>query len=155
MEMDRRIFVSLLCLGASTAGARTSGAREVEEQILSRVNRERRSRRLPVLTWNDDLAALARRHSERMDARGFFGHRDPERGSLGDRLRSAGIRYRACAENLYQQSGLPDPAAEAVKAWLRSRGHRSNLLSRQYALTGIGVSLTPENQYTVTQIFLT
>jgi uncharacterized protein YkwD len=153
MEMDRRSFVSLLLTAAAPLTARTSGARDLERQILALVNRERKSRRLPELAWNDSLAGEARRHSERMDKLGFFGHRDPERGSLGDRLRSARIDYKACAENLYQQSGLPDPAAEAVRAWLRSRGHRSNLLSRQYARTGIGVFEGGGTQYTVTQIF--
>src|SRR5688572_4572345 len=149
--MTRRTFLGLLVLTNATAA---DDARAVEEKLFAAVNRERVARRLPALTWSDGLANEARKHSEAMDRRKFFGHRDPIRGPLSDRLRAAGIEYKACAENLYQQSGLPDPASEAIRAWLRSRGHRSNLLSRVYRSTGVGVAVTSGNRYTVTQIFL-
>jgi uncharacterized protein YkwD len=151
MGLSRRALLGFL------ACARARGAedvRAVEREVFDAVNRERRSRRLPVLDWSEDVAEEARRHSRTMDARNFFGHRDPDRGSLGQRLRDSGIRYRACAENLYQQSGMPNPGAEAVRAWLRSRGHRSNLLNRAYTDTGVGVTISSGSRYTVTQIFL-
>jgi uncharacterized protein YkwD len=144
----------LLALVTAAGGAAAGDARTIEDKLFIAVNRERQARRVPALAWSDELANQARRHSEAMDRRNFFGHRDPERGRLSDRLRAAGIAYKACAENLYQQSGLPDPAAEAVRAWLRSRGHRSNLLSRVYRSTGVGVAVSSGNRYTVTQVFL-
>jgi uncharacterized protein YkwD len=152
--MNRRTLLGTLMAGGAEAWLPPDSPDLVEQSIFELVNRERRSRNLPELNWSTTLAAEARRHSERMERARFFSHNDPKRGSLDDRLRAADIRYRACAENLYRQSGLTDPASAAVKAWLQSSGHRANLLNRAYRGTGIGVAVAPEDQYIVTQIFV-
>jgi uncharacterized protein YkwD len=154
MGVNRRALVGLAFAGVVQAARRTEDARSVEERVFLAVNRERRSRNLPVLSWSNALAAEARRHSREMERRGFFGHTDPERGTLINRLRSANIEYDACAENLYKQSRSTGASSAAVAAWLRSRGHRTNLLSRIYRETGVGVTVNSKGRYIVTQIFL-
>ena len=64
-----------------------------------------------ALRWRDDLAAVARRHSEDMAARDFFAHDDPDGRSPNDRALAAGIaceislgggsRRLGVAENLF------------------------------------------------------
>lgn len=154
MSLNRRYLVGALFAGAMRAARRPADVGAVEERVFAAANRERRSRSLSALTWNGALAAEARRHSERMQRHRFFSHDDPDRGSLGNRLRAAGIQYRPSAENLYRQSGSADPASAAVAAWLRSRGHRANLLSRAFRETGVGVAVDSAGRYTITQIFL-
>jgi uncharacterized protein YkwD len=154
MGMNRRSFVGAVLAGAVPASGSPEGPRLVEQQVFAAVNRHRRSRRRPELSWSDALASEARRHSARMQRHRFFGHHDPIRGSPSDRLRAAGIRYTAFAENLYSHSGPPDAAPAAVAAWLGSRGHRANLLSGVYRETGIGVSVDSSGRYAITQIFL-
>jgi|SRR5687768_12117777 len=154
MSLNRRYFVGALFAASMQAARRPVDVLAVEERVFGAVNRERRSRGLAALAWNDSLAAEARRHSERMQRHRFFSHDDPDRGGLGNRLRAAGIRYQASAENLYRQSGPADPASAAVAAWLRSRGHRMNLLGRAYRETGVGVAVDSAGRYTITQIFL-
>jgi uncharacterized protein YkwD len=144
--MNRRKFFLVL--------AGTLRANE-EESVFAAGNRERKRRGLAELSWSDTIAAEARRHSERMACEGFFAHRDPKRGDLGKRLRTAGIRYRACAENLFRQSSSSNLASAAMRAWLGSRGHRTNLLNRIYRATGIGVAVDTRGYRLVTQIFLT
>ena len=61
--------------------------------------------------------------------------------------------WRACAENLYRESGQADPARAAVGAWLESPGHRRNLFNAAYTQTGIGVSESPDGYYYVTELF--
>ena len=153
MSLKRRYFVGALIAGAMQAAPRSVDIGAVEERVYAAANRERRSRSLSALTWNDSLAAEARRHSERMQRHRFFSHDDPDRGSLGNRLGAAGIQYRESAENLYRQSGSADPASAAVAAWLRSPGHRASLLTRAYRQTGVGVAVD-SGRYTITQIFL-
>jgi uncharacterized protein YkwD len=143
--MNRRRFFLVL--------AGTLRANE-EENLFAAGNRERNRRGIAELSWSDAVALEARRHSERMAGEGFFSHRDPEHGDLGKRLRAAGIRYRACAENLFRQSSSSKLASAAVKAWLGSRGHRTNLLNRMYRETGIGVAVDSQGHRLVTQIFL-
>jgi uncharacterized protein YkwD len=153
MKLNRRNFVGLMAF--ATIRANPAGdARNLEAQVFEAANRERLQRGLPALNWSAALATEARLHSERMARYGFFDHRDPERGNLAKRLKAAGIRYRACAENIYRQTGWEDSGSAAVKAWMRSRGHRENLLGRAYRSTGAGVAVDSSGHCLVTQVFL-
>lgn len=122
--------------------------------VFDAVNRERVRRRGKALVWNEDLAEAARQHSESMARHGFFSHVDPRRGDLVERLKGAGIRYSACAENIYTQSGGRDAVSAACAAWMKSAGHRANILNAQYGLTGVGVAVGRGGKTFFTQIFL-
>ena len=122
--------------------------------VFDAVNRERVRRRGKALVWNEELAEAARRHSESMARNGFFSHVDPRRGDLGERLERAGIRYSACAENIYTQTGGRDAVDAACAAWMKSAGHRANILNPQYRDTGIGVAVKKSGEWFLTQIFL-
>ena len=142
------LAVLLLCLAASAQDA----AKLMERQILEEVNRERRSRGLKKLEWDDRVAAAARNHSRNMAARNFFSHEDPVAGDMRQRLRAAGVGWTACAENLYEDSRVPS-ARSVVRAWMNSAGHRRNLLNARYTHTGVGVWV--DGRTLVTQLFVT
>ena len=148
-RMLRRSF-ALATLGAWRV---FSDAGPEENRILVLANRERRERGLRPLVWDDKLAEAARTHSDRMAVLGFFGHRDPERGSLGERLGSGGLSRRAIAENLHRSYGYGDPAKVAVDGWMTSDGHRRNLLNGLYTLTGVGIARAKDGTTFATQIF--
>ncbi len=154
MAIDRRTFVGSMLTGAVQAAGPANDPRSIERGVFAEVNRERESRRIPALAWSSRLAAVARRHSEEMARQQFFGHADPKRGALSERLRAAGIEPTACAENIYAQSRSTDAASAAVAGWLQSRGHRSNLLNRSYRQTAVGVAVDARGQCLITQIFL-
>lgn len=126
-----------------------------ENRILLLANRERRERDIRLLEWDDKLAEAARTHSRRMGTLGFFGHQDPERGTLGERLSAAGLSRRAIAENLHRSYGYSDPAQVAVDGWMTSEGHRRNLLNGIYTRTGVGVARAKDGTTFATQIFST
>lgn len=134
--------------------ASAQDVRALERRTFEAINRERRRREVPELAWNEALAKLARSHSARMAEKGFFSHQDPERGYLEDRLNKAGIAWVWCAENLSQVLGYDDPVAEGVEGWLKSPGHRRNLLDRGVTQTGVGVAIRGDGAYFFTQIFL-
>lgn len=125
---------------------------ELETQVLQQVNRERRSRGLSALHLDPQLTNLARQHSRNMAERRFFSHDDPAHGGVGDRLKAAGVPWTACAENIFRTSATPDPARAAVRAWMKSPGHRANLLGKNYTRTGIGID--NRGAFLVTQIFV-
>jgi len=108
--------------------------------VFRAVNRERVRAGLAALAWDDALADEALRHSDRMRELGFFSHRDPYRGQLRDRLGAAARRWTVLAENIYQAEGMDDPVQSAVASWLRSSGHRRNVLYRDFTHTGVGVT---------------
>lgn len=118
----------------TTAPAQNTEA-AMEAEVLRLVNEERTSRGLGALKRASDLDALARAHSQDMINRHFFDHNNPDGQSPFDRMRAAGISYRAAAENIaYGQR-----SAEAVmNAWMNSSGHRANILNGTYTEIGIG-----------------
>jgi uncharacterized protein YkwD len=123
-------------------------------RIFQKINDLRVVRGSPALDWNDAVAACAREQSLRKASLRFSGHDDPERGNVADRLKSAGIRWARCAENLFMVKGWEDPVNFAVVFWWYSAGHQENLLDPEYRESGIGVAQGDDGAFFVTQIFV-
>lgn len=125
----------------------------LELQIYNLINDERRAKNLGGLIWDDKLGRMARRHSEYMARYGFFDHHGPDGGMLY-RARASHIRgCRALGENLAYNLGFDDPAAFAVKHWIKSEGHLDNILRPNFTHTGVGVALAPDGRIFFTQVF--
>jgi uncharacterized protein YkwD len=102
---------------------------------VERINRHRVEIGAPALVWDERLAEVARRHSEDMARRHFFAHTNPDGKDPFDRLRAAGVHYRAAAENIAEgySSGR-----SVFDGWMKSQGHRKNLENPVYRLHGVG-----------------
>jgi len=98
------------------------------------VNAERSKVGCVALVPDGPLADLARAFSADMAARDFFGHTDPDGRDPWDRAADAGITNLA-AENIAR--GQQTPAA-VMKAWMKSTGHRANILNCGYRTLGVG-----------------
>jgi hypothetical protein len=109
--------------------------------IFLRVNAERLARGLPPLAWHEGLATIAERWSEEMIATGY-GHSTPEFRAHPD--------FAGTGENIFMG---PTNAKEAHVGWMRSDGHRDNLLSPGYTAVGIGVVCRNDGHMWATQIF--
>jgi uncharacterized protein YkwD len=129
--------------------------RQVEEAIFKAVNQRRVEASIVPLVWSDSLAKEARRHSLAMLEGGFFSHRDPVRGDLKQRFEEvdAKRRWRRIAENIFQQSGAPDPVRAPVDGWMKSAGHRRNILDAGLTDSGVGVVVGAGGVHYATQIF--
>src|SRR5215471_5147177 len=132
---------------------------ELEQKIHQSVNFERRAAERPTLEWDDELAKLARAHSEDMAKRKYFKHVNPEGLTPMKRAQAAG--YPVCqlmGENIYQNNlysrvitekkrttydwnSMDQIASTTVKGWMQSEGHRQNLLESKYTKEGIGVAI--------------
>jgi uncharacterized protein YkwD len=127
------------------------GAETPEQQIAAdlfeRANDERRERGLDPLDWNEDLAQLAREWSEEMSITGEIQHRDIDVDLIQDIDGLTGL-----GENLFT-STAPVPAGRAHEGWMRSPGHRANLLSPDWDLLGIGVVCADDGGMYATQNF--
>jgi uncharacterized protein YkwD len=163
MISRRRFFcASLLTAGAfaQPSKVRDSSVSEAQLEKLERillgfVNDQRsRVKRMP-LVWSDVLAAEARRHSIAMLEGGFFGHDDPVRGGLARRLKEStpNVEWRGFAENVFMQEGRDEPMRHAVDAWRKSEGHRKNMLDAAYTDSGVGMAISRDGVWYVTQIF--
>ena len=50
--------------------------------------------------------------------------------------------------------GYDDPAGTAIEKWMESTAHRNNLLGKNWHESAVGVSMTPDGTYYITQVFL-
>jgi uncharacterized protein YkwD len=128
---------------------------EEEYAILEKVNRERMVRNLRPLSWDGQLAKIARKYSKEMARTGNFSHYDNNGNSVIERVNEGGFTgWRRIGENLFFAVDISgsDLAVFAVEGWMRSSSHRKNILLSEWRLTGIGVFKAKGRVY-VTQIF--
>ena len=148
----------------STAVCRLSA---LEQRIHESINAERVRNRLPGLELDQALSRIARAHSLDMATRDFFDHVNPEGKTPSDRGDAGGFSCRkglpdgsyaiGLAENLFQNNlydrimfvdgkasyawnSLEHIAATTVQGWMKSRGHRTNILNRSHGRSGIGIA---------------
>ena len=130
-------------------------AAEIERQVFNLLNAERRSKGLPELEWNDEVAAVARLHSHNMADGKFFSHRGSDGSMVDDRADRLGLgAWRVIGENIAFMRGYEDPAALAVEKWMESTAHRKNLLAPNWKESAVGVAITEDGTYYMTQVFL-
>lgn len=106
------------------------------EAFLRAANRIRRKAGLPPLHRDPKLDRIADGHTRDMAAARFFAHHSPTRGSTHDRMRRAGFPFQRYGENI----GRARSSEEIHTLWLRSPGHRANLLDPGFTHIGLGVT---------------
>jgi len=106
-----------------------------EREVFMLVNHERMKNGLKPLALNADLSLLARKKSKDMLDKNYFDHKSPAYGSPADMLSKAGFKWKNVGENIaFGQK----TAAEVMEAWMKSPGHRANILNTNYEQIGIG-----------------
>lgn len=140
----------------STTPVSSGGYRVIMDEIVRLSNLEREAHGVPPLTADPLLEKAATGHSEEMAALGYFSHTSPTAGreTPSDRIRLAGVDFRASGENIASFTGHAEStlAEKAVRGWMNSPPHRKNLLSPMFTHVGIGVGRNGE-KYTLTQNF--
>lgn len=87
------------------------------------------------LVWSEGLAAVGQAHAEEMYLAGYVSHVSPITGTVGDRVRGAGIPLVRIGENI----GLASSAPAVHAGLMESEGHRANILSSSFDRVGIGL----------------
>ena len=130
----------LLCLVISVTAAPAlacTAPPPIELEIhLAAVNAERAKAGRAALALSPELARVAQAHACDMARRGYFSHTSPDGRGMMERTRRAGLTgLCAVGENIAQgQSDVPT----VVAGWMRSPGHRRNILDSDFVLVGFG-----------------
>jgi uncharacterized protein YkwD len=152
-----RKLVSSFVLITAVVGMLTMsvlGQSRAEGEVFALVNTERTRARLGALHWNDSLAKLARDYSRRMAREGFFDHYDSNGRTVIDRAESARIpNWSRIGENLFVCEEHPYFTSTAIRGWMRSRTHRTNMLDRTWTATGVGIATARDGSIFITQVF--
>jgi uncharacterized protein YkwD len=127
-----------------------------ERRAFDLVNRERAARGEGRLVWDDELASMARQHSENMARQNFFSHTDRTGRDTAARAAECGVcGWRALAENIAYNQGFDDPVAFAVERWMNSAKHRDNILRAGFTHAGLGIAKSADGTLYFTQVFVT
>lgn len=121
---------------AAAAGPDVVGAPTLtpsERSLLAAVNGARASQGLRALRVDPALQRVARAHSGTLLRTGQFTH-----GDMARRVSGSGARGPAFGENLAWGTGPYARAQAIVNSWMRSPGHRANLLRSGWTRIGIG-----------------
>ncbi|MGH3112290.1 MAG: CAP domain-containing protein [Gaiellaceae bacterium] len=142
------LSATLLAAAEPASAARVTDKPSLEQAVVKRMNAVRRNHGLRKLRVVRGLSRAAERHAASMGARAYFRHelftprRSPRWTGFGGWIRwfypGPGFRSWSAGENLAW--GAPRiNARQAVRRWMRSPGHRRNLLTRGWRHVGVGV----------------
>jgi uncharacterized protein YkwD len=119
---------------------RSAEIRTTRLAILCLLNVERAKRGLSGLRYNGVLELSSQRHSEDMAARDFFEHDTPDGVDPQARIEAAGYAGSWTGENLYVGTGFEATPVRALRSWMKSPGHRANILRPQFTEVGVGIA---------------
>lgn len=112
--------------------------------ILTAMNRERAERGLRPLRLNEKLSLAATDRIGDMFRKRYFAHVSPDGIDPFVWATERGYRWRLIGENL----AVGFRGAAVVDGWMRSPGHRANILQRSFDEVGIAVADgSPRNGY--------
>ena len=118
------------------------------DDVLNQTNKFRRSKGLPALVINEDLNAIAQKHSSNMARKRVgFGH-----GGFSQRESQARKRIKPLYSFAENVAYGPTTGKQVVTMWKNSPGHRRNMLGR-YKYIGIGIAKDRQGRIFYTQVF--
>jgi uncharacterized protein YkwD len=141
MSRTTRWIVAVALVVAALGGAasplraeRRSSATFDARQIVALTNESRRQAGLPPVAVDERLVAAARAKLFDMLKQDYFAHRTPDGRQPWAFMQAAGYRFQMAAENLAK--GYHDEP-ELQQAWMKSRGHRANILNPHFTEIGV------------------
>jgi uncharacterized protein YkwD len=128
---------------------------EMEKKAFGLLNEKRGEKGLSPLIWDDEVAKIARIHSQNMASYNFFSHKGLDGSLVSDRADKIGLsKWRLIGENIAYLRGYRNPVEFAVECWMKSASHKENLLNKDWKQSAVGVALTEDGTYYFTQVFL-
>ena len=123
----------------------------LEAAIFYETNRQRATHERAPLMYDHNLRMCAHNHSADMTELNFFDHNSPVAGkeTFYDRLEQVGYKDYTCAENIVMctlKASYAETARYMVEEkWMKSKGHRTNILRTSLTHLGCGASVYREN----------
>lgn len=141
-------FILCLLLVCSSA---VFASEHLEKELIELINKERTNKGLKALKELPELTLVARKHSQNMaDKKVSFGH-----DGFDARFKEVKkIGVRKFGENVAYSYNVKNPLQTAVTSWMKSEGHRENILD-DFKETGIGIAYDKKGTFYVTQLFAT
>ncbi|MFC6962337.1 CAP domain-containing protein [Halocatena marina] len=134
----------------------SSTIHQIERNVHQEVNRQRKNNGKAPVSYDTQMASVARKHSQDMIDRDYFSHVAPEDDSFADHYNDEGISCNGLGENILyrsiQGSSPEEIAANIVEQWWSSDSHRRNILGT-WKTEGIGIAITDDDVLYATEGF--
>ena len=108
------------------------------DQLLAATNQVRAAKRKPRVQQNPKLMTAAQQYAERMAAEEELSHTIGGL-RLAEKAKRVGYAYRRLSENIAYNTDL-DGRFVVNEQWMKSKGHRQNLLASDMSQIGIGIA---------------
>jgi uncharacterized protein YkwD len=132
------------------------GYAQLADDVIAVSNRARGDAGLRPFVTDPALNRAATDYAIELAARRTLDHSSPTPGreTMTRRIEAAGGSWQRAAENLASRTGpAGDVAAGSVGGWLRSTGHRANLLDAAFTHTGAGVARDAQGMWYIVQLY--
>ena len=127
MPTQARVVLVVLLVAATAAAAFAASAPATASPVVKKINKVRRAHGLPSLRYSPNLSHSSRRFARHLMRVDRFAH--------AHRIRAKG-RFWRLGEVLGRHRGWRLQGSRIVRGWLRSRHHRSIVLSRRFNRVG-------------------
>ncbi len=131
--------------GIGAAEAKTAVKPVSQARAIALINSLRKRRGLPPVSADARLRQAAQTHSNWMAKNGKLSHRA---GFIGGGLGSKISRVNYPIERAWENIAAGQKSLEqAIDSWMKSSGHRKNMLSREAVHIGIAAAHNPKVRY--------
>lgn len=131
------------CKSADSVPAASDDA-QATHATLCLLNAERRSRGLRPLRRDAKLTRAALGHARDMVAKQYFDHDSRNGATFIHRIKRSGWtksrRSYTMGENIAWGGGHLSSPRSIVRGWMKSSGHKANILARDFRFIGIGIA---------------
>ena len=159
------VFLALSLIGRAINGASVEGAamkrpktysatpkehRQTANWVLHYTNRAREKHKLPPLRRYLTLESAAQKHSNWMARNRRFSHEGRQGSKPHERISAESFGGSTTGENIYQYTARRDQkklAKNLVDGWMKSPGHRANILHAGFKYLGVGVARSGDHIY--------
>lgn len=146
--MKRKFFVILISIFLSTLSL---GMENYQKIILKEVNIEREKNHLKPLKIDNRLNKIAVIKAKDMAREKKMSHTSKKFGATFNLIKKENIHFTKAAENIASGHKTPE---FVIERWLKSKGHRKNILEKGYRFIGIGKAIDSDGKTYWVQLFI-
>ncbi len=127
-----------------------SGVSQDDQTLLTLVNKARANAGAGALEFDMNVVKVARIKAKDMVDNNYFSHQSPTYGSPFDMMRQFGVSFKSAGENIAGNATVEG----AFDAWMKSEGHRKNILNGNFNYCGFGIVPSPTYGKMLVQQFI-
>lgn len=149
--MKKIIKIFIITAVAFNLVSNLYSAENYQNKILKYVNKERKAQKLAPLVMNEKLNKIAIIKAADMAKEEKLSHDSKKFGMTFNLIKKKNIKFKSAAENIARWHDTPEFVMER---WMKSKGHKDNILNKNYNEIGIGKAVDKDGKNYWVQIFI-